>query len=179
MQNIRDGIMRDCAKSSGRASQEYRAEPRSYTQLSLRPSKSVIVEVLAPTFESIIKSEYNMDQVIIVLAYEGRAGKETEDRANDLIQEFSPKVKHAMAVKHPDGIPGEIIGKGGNINRAAQELVEYLYSQKIDPKRVIVTTLDADTRPHKKYFAAFKLSSEYTVCPDPIHASVPACGRIH
>ncbi|HSW79168.1 MAG TPA: glycosyltransferase family 2 protein [Candidatus Saccharimonadales bacterium] len=126
-------------------------------------------EVLAPTFEAIINSDYDMKQVIIVLAYEGRAGKETEDRANELINEFGPKVRHAMAVKHPDGLPGEIIGKGGNINCAGKELLKYVNQHDIDPKRVIVTTLDADTKPHKKYLAA--LSYEYALSPDPVRTS--------
>ncbi len=126
-------------------------------------------EVLAPTFESIIKSHYNMNQVIIVLAYEARAGKETEARANDLIREFGPKVMHAMAMKHPSDLPGEIIGKGGNINAAGHALLDYVKKQNIDPERVMVTTLDADTRPHKKYLAA--LSYVYAVSPNHIRAS--------
>lgn len=126
-------------------------------------------EVLAPTFEAILKSEFDMNQVILVLAYEGRAGKETEDRANELIREFGPKVRYAMAVKHPEGIPEEIIGKGGNINYAGHALLEYVNKHGIDPIRVLVTTLDADTRPHKKYLAA--LSYEYSMAPDPVRAS--------
>jgi hypothetical protein len=70
-----------------------------------------------------------------------------------------------MVVEHPDGIAGEVRGKGGNITYAGRELHKYLKSAKIDPINVIVTTLDADNRPHKYYLAA--LSYIYSLCPDP------------
>jgi hypothetical protein len=74
-----------------------------------------------------------------------------------------------MAVKHPANMVGEIIGKGGNISYAGRELAKYLEKEKIDLVDVIVTTLDADNRPGKPYFAA--LSYLYSVVPDPIRAS--------
>lgn len=126
-------------------------------------------EVLVPTFESIINSEYNMKQVIVVLAYEARGGEETEQRVNSLIREYGSKFKHAMAVKHPTGMPGEIIGKGGNINCAGRELLKYVREHDIDPKRVMVTTLDADNHPDKAYLAA--LSYAFAMSPDAERAS--------
>jgi hypothetical protein len=74
-----------------------------------------------------------------------------------------------MAVKHPANLPGEVIGKGGNISYAGHALQRYLSSQHIDPSRVLVTTLDADNRPHPSYFAA--LSYLYCVVPNPLRAS--------
>ncbi|HEY1835756.1 MAG TPA: glycosyltransferase family 2 protein [Candidatus Saccharimonadales bacterium] len=126
-------------------------------------------EVLEPTIESLLASEYNMRQVIFVLAYEERAGERTEALAHELVQKYGARFMHAMAVKHPSNIPGETIGKGGNVTYAGRELQRYLEKHDIDPARVIVTTLDADNRPHKKYLAA--LSYTFAVCPDPIHAS--------
>lgn len=126
-------------------------------------------EILAPTIESLLKSEYDMKKVILVLAYEERGGERTEALAGEIVQEYGARFMHAMAVKHPKDIPGEIIGKGGNVTYAGRELQNYLAGENIDPLRVIVTTLDADNRPHKKYLAA--LSYIYAVCPDPVHAS--------
>ncbi|MBC7546690.1 glycosyltransferase family 2 protein [Candidatus Saccharibacteria bacterium] len=126
-------------------------------------------EVLEPTIQSVLSSEYDPKQMILVFAYEGRAGKVAEDRVLELVKLYGSKFKHAMAVKHPADIPGEIIGKGGNITHAGRALQKYLESKKIDPARVIVTTLDADNRPDKRYFAA--LSYLYCVVPDPLNAS--------
>jgi hypothetical protein len=126
-------------------------------------------EVLAPTIEAVLASDFDMKQVIFVIAYEGRAGAETEDRANELLATYGGAFYHAMAVKHPHDIPGEIIGKGGNVTYAGRELQRYLEAEHIDPLRVVVTTLDADNRPDKHYLSA--VSYMYTVCPDPVHTS--------
>ncbi len=126
-------------------------------------------EVLEPTIKSVLASEYNMKQVLFILAYEKRAGAETYERSQQLIKDYGGQFLDAFAVGHPNDIPGEIIGKGGNVTYAGRELQKYLEKKKIDPRRVVVTTLDADNRPDKKYLAA--LSYVYSVAPDPIHAS--------
>lgn len=146
---------------------------------SLKPSElihAVIIatvnegrEVLEPTIKSIIDSHYNMGQVILIFAYEGRAGKPTEERIKELLSLYGGNFKHAMAVKHPADIPNEVIGKGGNVTYAGRALEKYLKQEKIDPLRVIVTTLDADNRPDPQYLPA--LSYLYAVCPDPVRVS--------
>ncbi|CAM6000324.1 unnamed protein product [Sphagnum balticum] len=126
-------------------------------------------EILEPTIQAVLASDYDPKKLILVIAYEGRAGREAEERVNDLIKLYGNKFMHAMAVKHPSNLKNEIIGKGGNITYAGQTLKKYLHSAKIDPKRVIVTTLDADNRPDHRYFAA--LSYLFCVVPDPYKAS--------
>ena len=126
-------------------------------------------EVLEPTIQAILDADYDIGRVILVIAYEGRAGQESEQRVHELLELYGDKFHHAMAVKHPPNLPGEVVGKGGNITYAGRALERYLKQQKLDLKRVIVTTLDADNRPHKLYFAA--LSYLYCVVPDPLRAS--------
>lgn len=122
-------------------------------------------EVLEPTIQSIIESDYDMSRVILVLAYEERGGPAIKETAQSLVHQYSGSFKHAMAVGHPDGIAGEVRGKGGNITYAGREFAKYLEAEGIDPLHVIVTTLDSDNRPHEKYLAA--LSYVYSVVPDP------------
>ena len=126
-------------------------------------------EIVEPTFQSVLKSKYDMKKVIMVLAYEERGGPEVEVQSKELISQFKSKFMHAMAVKHPKDLPGEVIGKGGNITFAGRELAKYLESQKIDPLRVVVTTLDADNKPHAEYLSA--LSYLYAASPDPLRVS--------
>ncbi len=127
-------------------------------------------ETLEPTIQSVLASNYNMKQVIFVLAYEERGGTEVESQAKQLVREYKNKFMDAMAVKHPKDIPGEIIGKGGNISYAGRRLHEYLLNKKIDIDRVVVTTLDADNRPDPQYLPA--LSYVYGAYDDPHHVSV-------
>ncbi len=126
-------------------------------------------EILEPTFDTVLASKYDMKKVIVVLAFEERGGPDVEALANDLMAKYKGKFGHVMAVKHPKDTPGETIGKGGNITYAARELAKYLESQKIDPIRVPVTTLDADNKPHPQYLAA--LSYLYAASPDPLRVS--------
>jgi hypothetical protein len=126
-------------------------------------------EVLEPTIQAVLDADYDPKQMILVIAYEGRAGKPAEQRVKELLALYGPRFKHAMAVKHPAGMPGELIGKGGNVTYAGRALQKYLKTQKMDPQDVIVTTLDADNRPDGRYFAA--LSYLFCVVPDPSKAS--------
>lgn len=126
-------------------------------------------DTLEPTIQSVIDSKFDMDKVILYLAYEERGGSEVEKQAEKLMSDFAHKFKYAVAVKHPQDLEGEVIGKGGNITYAGRELQKYLEKSKIDPEKVIVTTLDADNRPHPWYFAALT----YTFCSteDPRYVS--------
>lgn len=126
-------------------------------------------EILEPTIRSIIDGLQDNKKLILVIAYEGRAGEETEKRVASLINDYKEYFMDAFAVKHPANVPGEVIGKGANISCAGRKLKEYLEQKEIDPKKVIVTTLDSDNRPDKRYF----LSVNYLFCivPDPLRAS--------
>jgi cellulose synthase/poly-beta-1,6-N-acetylglucosamine synthase-like glycosyltransferase len=125
-------------------------------------------DVLEPTVQSVLACDYDMSKVIFVLAYEERGGPDVDVQAQKLVADYRDQFGYAMAAKHVDQ-PGEVIGKGGNITYAARELQKYLEKEGIDPKRVVVTTLDADNRPHKSYLAA--LSYLYSVAPDPLRVS--------
>lgn len=151
----------------------------SVQPLAIKPSEvihAVIIatvrekrEILEPTIESVIDSAYDSSRVILVLAYEERGGEATEALATELIKKYKHNFMYAAAIKHPRNIPGEIIGKGGNVTYAGRELERYLADQKIDPLKVVVTTLDADNRPHRYYLPV--LTYAYCNCPDPVRAS--------
>ncbi len=126
-------------------------------------------DVVEPTIKSVLDSDFNMKQVILVIAYEQRGGEQTEKICQELIKDYGDNFKYAVAIKHPDKIPGEVIGKGGNITHAGREILGYIQKQKIDPAKVLVTTLDADNRPDRQYLAALT----YTFCSteEPKYAS--------
>ncbi|HKU19232.1 MAG TPA: glycosyltransferase family 2 protein [Candidatus Saccharimonadales bacterium] len=127
-------------------------------------------EVIEPTIQSLVNADYDVkNHVIFILAYEERGGEKIDVQSRKLIEKYKDKFMYALAVKHPDGVPGEIIGKGSNITYAGRKLEEYVKAHNIDPLKVAVTTLDADNRPHAKYFSA--LTYLYCVSPDPLRAS--------
>lgn len=126
-------------------------------------------DVVEPTVQAVLDSNYDPKKIILILAYEERGGPEIDAMAQALLKKFGPKFYHALAVKHPADIKGEVIGKGGNITFAGRELEKYVKKNKIDPLKVIVTTLDSDNRPDKEYFAA--LTYTYCSTEDPLHSS--------
>jgi len=126
-------------------------------------------DVLEPTVKAIMNSNYDLKKVILILAYEERGGASIAKTVEDLIKEYGQAFYHAEAVMHPKDIPGEVIGKGGNITFAGRRLKKFLDGQNIDPMRVLVTTLDSDNRPDKQYLPA--LTYTYCSTEDPKHAS--------
>lgn len=122
------------------------------------------LDVLEPTIESVLESQYDPKHMIILFAYEGRDGAQSEAACLALVEKYGSKFKHIEAVKHPL-TPDEVRGKGGNITFAGRRLQRWLEKEKIDPEIVIVTTLDADNRPHKTYFSY--VTYEFVVHPEP------------
>lgn len=126
-------------------------------------------EVLEPTIKSVLKSDYDPQKMILFVAYEERGGADTEALAKAMIKEYGDQFFYAEAVKHPDGLPNEVRGKGGNITFAGRRLQKYILTAGIQPEHVLVTTLDADNRPHPQYLPA--LTYTYCSTEEPLYAS--------
>lgn len=143
-------------------------KPGQLFQLVIVPMWKESYEVVAPTIQSLLDSHYNPEQIILVIAYEARGGEEPVKTAKRLLDDFGNKFLYATSFQHIDG-PNEVVGKGGNVTWAARQILPYFAKNKIDPKYVLVTTLDADNRPHLDYFA--HLSYSYILTKDRKHHS--------
>lgn len=144
-------------------------DPNSLYQAVIVATYNETRDILEPTIESLTKANYPAKQIILLIAYEARGGDDVEQTAKDLVEQYGDRFAFAAAIKHPENIPGEIKGKGGNITYTARRLTEWCHEQQIDPEHVIVTTLDADNRPDPQYFAY--LSFAYATNPNRIHKS--------
>ena len=122
------------------------------------------LDVLVPTMECLLKTTYEKKRMIIVLAYEERGGPEAEKVAKTLEKNYKGKFGAFIIAKHPDGIEGEVVGKGANITNGGRVLRDYVKSKKIRYSNVIVTTLDCDNKPEKHYFD--NVAYEYIVHED-------------
>ncbi len=126
-------------------------------------------EIVEATLDAITKSEYPLNRLIVVVTTEARAavlGKQVRDRAQ---KKFGQVFQHLIVTEHPEDISGEVIGKGSNITWAARQVQHYLDQHGIAYGDVICTTLDADNRVHRKYFAA--LTHKYLHHPTPLYAT--------
>ena len=109
-------------------------------------------DVLVPTLNSVANVTFDEKRMIVILAYEERGGAEAEKTAFGLEKQFKDKFAYFELAKHPKDIPGEVIGKGGNITNAGRALQKLVEREKIPVENVIVTTLDSDNKPHDCYF---------------------------
>ncbi len=122
------------------------------------------LDVLAPTLDSVVNTTFPKERIILVLAYEERGGPAAEKIAKTLEKNYRKKFGEFILAKHPDGIKGEVIGKGGNITNAGKILKKYVREKGMRYSDVIVTTLDSDNRPHSCYFD--QVAYEYIVHED-------------
>ncbi len=126
-------------------------------------------DVLGPTLKSVLATTYDKKHMIVVIAYEQRGGPEMKKTALRLQREFGKEFLAFHIVEHPEDLPNEVIGKGGNITYAGKFLEQWMPTVGIEYKDVIITTLDSDNRPHKSYFDY--VTYEYIVHEDRKHLS--------
>ena len=144
-------------------------DPDSIWQCMIMPVYNESIDIVRPSLEAILASEYDTKKIIMVLTYEERGGKETAETARLLESEFGSKFGHYKTYCHPDGIAGEIKGKGPNISYAGRKILKFIEQKNIPIKDVIVTTLDCDNRVHHQYLS--RLTHAFCISPNIMHTS--------
>lgn len=127
-----------------------------------------------PTIEAVAKSNYDLKKIFLVLAYEQRGGEDTQKLIDRIVKEYNGVFKDILPIMHPVGLPDEIIGKGPNMTYAGYKFADFVINKRIDPKNVIITTLDADNRVSNNYIPY--LTYEWIVAPNRQQVSYqPVC----
>jgi hypothetical protein len=157
------------------------AEVNGHKGVSLHPDELYHAVVLAtynesmdtlePSVRALTEVDFPLDQLMLVIAYEERGGPQTEANALELVKRYGDKFALCMAIKHPNGLPGEVKGggKGPNISFAGRRMTTEILRRNIDPENVIVTTFDSDHRASKNYFSY--LSYLYATDPNRVRKS--------
>lgn len=133
------------------------------------PTAGEPVEVLRGTFEGLLNGTYPADKMIVVLGGEGRMESDFKPKAEQLQKEFSDKFFKLLITIHPDGMEGEVKGKGANANWMGHRSLEMIDEMKIPYDNLIVSYFDSDTAVHPQYFA--HLSYKYLTHPTPLRVS--------
>lgn len=139
-----------------------------YWHVITLPTYKEPYEVIERTFDELLKSNYPMDQFIIVL------GGEAGDKDNFLViaekirQKYEHNFHKMLITVHPRATD-ELPGKGSNVHYQELILKEYIDSEKIPYENVIVSCFDIETLPHPQYFSY--LTYKYLTHPNPTHAS--------
>jgi len=143
--------------------QQNRIKPEEVVHAVIYPVYNESLETMRPSMEALEASEFDCKQIRLYMAYEERGGAKVEEDIKTLAKEYRNVFGDVQTIRHPV-TPDEVLGKGGNINMAGRKLIEDMNKEKMDFDRVVVTTIDADNRVHRKYLSA--LTYFYSVSPN-------------
>lgn len=152
------------------ASSVENARPSDIYQVVIIPTYNESFDVLDPTVDILLHSNYDPKRIILVIAYEERGGLKTKQPVVELEKKYGKSFHSMHLVMHPANLPDEVVGKGANITYAGHYVRDYIEEIGISPEHVIVTTLDADNHPHSEYFSL--VTYEYIVSPTPRNISL-------
>lgn len=151
--------------------------PEEVYQLVIVATYTEELEVLRPSFQALVDSRFPKERMIVVLATEGRDRDRARANAAVLRREFGNTFKRLLVSEHPADITGEVKGKGSNISWAGRRAAKEIDKLGLRPDQVIVTTLDADHRPHPEYFSA--LTYHYCLAPNRKHLTFQPTPLFH
>lgn len=129
------------------------------------------LDVIRGTLRSLAASQYRNDRLIVVLAGEARDHEHFQKCAQAAEREFRGIFNRFVITEHPSNLPGEIPGKGSNLNYAGHAVKDLLEKElpEIPAEDIIASAFDVDTIAHPQYFAY--LTYMYLTIKDPLHAS--------
>ncbi len=143
---------------------------RDIVHLVIFPTYNESLEVIRPSIQSLVQDGYPTDKMIVVFATEERGGHEAQERARAIEQEFGHLFRKFFITIHPDGLVGEIKGKGANQAWAARRVKEEIIdAEKLDYKKIIVSVFDIDTCVRSGYF--YCLTHRFLTVKSPHRAS--------
>lgn len=110
-------------------------------------------ELLKETVSALAISEWDIQRVAVVLASEARR-PEGKVAAERLIEEYGERFFAMIVTQHPEGLPGDIPGKGSNLSYAAEEArIKILDAHEVPYEQTVVSAFDSDTVVYPQYFA--------------------------
>ncbi|MEI6379189.1 MAG: hypothetical protein WCO55_06040 [Candidatus Falkowbacteria bacterium] len=122
-------------------------------QVVIMPTLNEDYAVFKTTLNALMADQYPKDRMIIVLAIEERGGAEVKATAERIKEEFGNKFGRMIIAMHPDGIVGELKGKGANQSWAAKELkARIIDPEGLDYDAILVSVFDIDTVVYPGYF---------------------------
>ena len=149
-------------------------------QMVVLPFYKEDFEVVSGSISSLLEAKWfdletgenngHKKRMIVVLAYEERAGEEAENIAQGVMDKYKDKFAHFMIVRHPKDLPGEMPGKGSNIAWATKVArKEILDKNNIEYENVLLSAFDIDTRVYPQYFLC--LTWHFLTCEHPYRSS--------
>ncbi len=139
-------------------------------QLIILPNYNESAEIIASALDSLIKDGFPTAQMLVVVAMEERAGVAAHEKAEYIKEKFQNSFGRLVITFHPDGIVGEIKGKGANQAWAIKQVQrDLLDAEKFNYDNILVSVFDIDTMVRPGYF--FALTYKFLTVTAPYRAS--------
>jgi hypothetical protein len=138
-------------------------------QLLILPMATEPYEVVKESFEGLVQTTWPLERLIVVLAIEGRVGESGRATARRIESEYGSRFMRFLITEHPDGIEGEVRGKGSNETWAGKKAKALIDELGIPYERVLTTVFDVDTVAPHDFFAC--LAWHYLTAPHPLRSS--------
>lgn len=141
------------------------------THLVILPLYQESEEIIVSCLDSLVNDNYPAEKLIVAITFEERAGMESVKRRQKFVHEnYAHKFGRLYITTHPDGIEGELKGKGANQAWCAKKVKEEIIDvDNIDYKKIIVSVFDIDTVIDRGYF--FAVTYKFLTVVDPYRAS--------
>lgn len=115
------------------------------------PEYNEPLHILKETLFYLSKQDFPLKKLIVVLATEAW-DKNAKETFLSLKREFGKIFGQFLFTSHPE-IPSEVKGKSSNMAWSAKEIVKLLEKNNFDLKFLTITSCDADSLIHPKYFS--------------------------
>ncbi len=128
------------------------------------------MEIIRSTFLALKKTDFPKNRMIVVLACEERVKNIIKKNTKKIEREFEKEFFKFLITWHPNGLQGEIPGKGSNeafaCRKAKERIIDVL---GISYEDIIFSSFDADTCVFPQYFSC--LTYNYLISKNPARIS--------
>lgn len=132
---------------------------------TLRDDESIVDEA----FRALLRSPYRLDRIIVVLGGEERDRENFVTIAAIMRERYADRFADFVTTIHPDGLAGEIPGKGSNLHFMGGEVKRVIDAKNIPYDDILVSAFDIDTVAHPQYLP--KLTHLFLTEPNPTRSS--------
>lgn len=133
-------------------------------QLVIIPFAREPREIVEEAVGNMLQSQWPKERMILVLAAEEAAGEFGREIAETLENKYRGRFGKFFVTFHPQGMAGELPGKGGNETLALHKSLDLIKGLALDPEHILVSSFDVDTRVPPHYFLCLAwhfLTAEY------------------
>ncbi|MBI5793470.1 glycosyltransferase family 2 protein [Candidatus Uhrbacteria bacterium] len=162
---------RDTSRVNWQAKLADLPQARDIYHLVFLPTYREDYTILRETLRSLTENRFPHDRMMVILGGEQADAGAFAKHIARIKKEFDNVFKELIVTVHPAGLPGEIPGKGSNLNWMGHEVEKFLQSNypDIPDEQFIASSFDIDTIAHPQYFSY--LTYLYCTVPQPTRSS--------